>query len=153
MNKDIVIQLSKGPQDLANIRHLRYEILRKPHALPTSGTHFPGDENESTVHVLALHYSKLIGCATLLVDDSPDIQLRGMAVANQWQRKGIGQQIVESAKNIAIEKNKNLWCNARFLAIGFYERQGWIQSGEFFEVPIIGPHIVMKWMQSQENIV
>jgi GNAT superfamily N-acetyltransferase len=152
MNKDIVIQLATGAQDLANIRRLRYEILRKPLAMPTSGSHFPGDENESTVHVLALHNAELIGCATLFIDDSPDIQLRGMAVANDWQRNGVGQRIVESAKKIAMEKDKNLWCNARFLAIGFYERQDWIQSGEFFEVPIVGPHIVMKWMRSSRNI-
>jgi len=89
----------------------------------------------------------------LLIDVSPDIQLRGMAVANQWQRHGVGQRIVESAENIAIERGKNLWCNARFSAIGFYERQGWNQSGEFFEVPMIGKHIVMKWTRTLVKIV
>ena len=153
MNSDIVIQLSTGGQDLADIWKLRFEILRKPLSMPTSGTLFPGDEHESTIHVLAWRHAELIGCATLLIDDSPDIQLRGMAVAKEWQSRGIGQRIVESAKNIAIEKGKNLWCNARFPAIGFYERQGWNQSGDFFEVPMIGKHIVMKWTRTLVNSV
>lgn len=153
MKKDIVIELSSGNRDLAEIRNLRYEILRKPLSMPTSGTIFHGDEDVSTIHVLARHELELIGCATLLVDDSGDIQLRGMAVANDWQRHGIGQRIVDAAKNIAIESGKDLWCNARRLAIGFYERQGWVQSGEFFDVPIVGPHIVMKWTRTSGKIL
>ena len=153
MNTDIVIQLSLGGQDLAAIRNLRFEILRKPLSMPTSGTLFPGDDEESTIHVLAWRHAELIGCATLLIDDSPDIQLRGMAVAKEWQSHGVGQRIVESAKDIAIEKGKNLWCNARRSAIGFYERQGWTQSGEFSEVPIVGKHIVMNWTRTLANIV
>jgi len=153
MNSDIVIQLSLGGQDLADIRNLRFEILRKPLSMPTSGTLFPGDEEESTIHILARRHAELIGCATLLIDDSPDIQLRGMAVAKEWQSHGIGQRIVESAKDMAIQKGKDLWCNARFSAIGFYERHGWNPSGEFFEVPIVGKHIVMKWTRTLVNIV
>ena len=77
-----------------------------------------------------------------------------MSVVVEYLSGELGQvtRIVESAKNIAMRKAKNLWCNARFLAIGFYERQDWIQSGELFEVPILGPHIVMKWMRSSGNI-
>ena len=151
MNEDVVIQQSFGDRELARIRDLRYEILRKPLGMPISGTIFPGDEKESTIHLLALSDAELIGCASLFVDESDAVQLRGMAVASQWQRRGIGNRIVETAKEIAISKGKTLWCNARFPAIGFYERQGWIQSGPFFEIPIVGPHIVMKWTVNSKN--
>ena len=145
MSQPFVIQQSLGDHEIARIRDLRYEILRKPLGMPIAGTNFPGDENPSTIHLIVFSDTELIACATLLIDDSDAIQLRGMAVARQWQRCGIGHSIVESAKDIATSKNKSLWCNARSPAIGFYERQGWIQSGNFFDVPIIGPHIVMKW--------
>ncbi|MCY2985175.1 MAG: GNAT family N-acetyltransferase [Planctomycetota bacterium] len=145
MLKDIVIQHSFGDQELARIRSLRFEILRKPLGLPVSGAVFPGDEDQTTLHILASSKSDLIGCATLMIGDSSSIQLRGMAVANDWQSKGVGQLIVSNAKSIAIERSKTLWCNARFPAIGFYERQGWKPYGDFFEIPVIGPHIVMKW--------
>jgi [ribosomal protein S5]-alanine N-acetyltransferase len=153
MLRDIVIQHSFGDQELARIRSLRYEILRKPLGLPTSGAIFPGDEEQSTLHILASNKSDLVGCASLMISDSSAIQLRGMAVANDWQRKGVGQLIVSTAKSIALEKSKTLWCNARFPAIGFYERLGWKQSGDFFEIPVIGPHIVMKWSGIEENEV
>ncbi len=151
MSQDVVIQQSFGDRELARIRSLRYEILRKPLGMPPSGTIFPGDENESTIHLLALFENELIGCTSLFVDDSDAIQLRGMAVVRQCQRRGIGNRIVETAKKIAISKGKSLWCNARFPAIGFYERQRWIQSGPFFDIPIVGPHIVMKWTGNSEN--
>ena len=145
MSQPFVIQQSLGDHEIARIRDLRYEILRKPLGMPIAGTNFPGDENPSTIHLIVFSDTELIACATLLIDDSDAIQIRGMAVARQWQRCGIGHSIVESAKDIATSKIKSLWCNARSPAIGFYERQGWIQSGNFFDVPIIGPHIVMKW--------
>ncbi len=151
MLKDIVIQHSFGDQDLDRIRSLRYEILRKPLGMPATGAIFPGDEDQTTLHILASTKSDLIGCATLMIGDSTAIQLRGMAVANDWQRKGVGQLIVSNAKSIAKEKSKSLWCNARFPAIGFYERLGWKQTGDFFEIPVIGPHIVMKWPGIEEN--
>ena len=145
MSQHISIEQSLGDHEIARIRNLRYEILRKPLGMPIAGTIFPGDENPTTIHILAFSNEVLIGCATLLIDNSNAIQLRGMAVASNWQRCGIGQRIVENAKDVAISKTKTLWCNARFPSIGFYERQGWIQSGAYFDVPIIGPHILMKW--------
>jgi len=151
MLKDIQIQQSMGDLELARIRNLRYEILRKPLALPSSDAVFPGDEDQNTLHILAFSNVDLIGCATLMMGDSNAIQLRGMAIANVWQRNGVGQLIVSAAKSIAIAKSKSLWCNARFPAIGFYERQGWTQSGDFFHIPVIGPHIVMKWPGIEKN--
>ena len=113
--------------------------------MPASGAIFPGDEEPTTLHLLAIANSELIGCATLIANESNAMQLRGMAVAMDWQRKGVGQRIVSVAKTTASEKDMTLWCNARFPAIGFYERQGWLQSGSVFDVPNIGPHMVMKW--------
>ena len=153
MLKDIEIQNSFGDQELDRVRSLRYEILRKPLGMPASGAVFPGDEDHTTLHLLAFSKSDLIGCATLMIGDSSAIQLRGMAVAQDWQRKGVGQLIVSTAQSIAVEKSKTLWCNARFPAIGFYERQGWKSDGDFFEIPVIGPHIVMKWPGIEKNNV
>ncbi len=145
MSDVIVIQQTFGACELARIRVLRYEILRKPHKMPPSSAAFPGDENESTLHLIALFQAELIGCSTLLIDDSDAIQLRGMAVARHWQRRGIGHRMVETAQDIATTQKKTLRCNARCSASGFYERHGWVQSGSMFDVPGIGHHIVMNW--------
>ena len=152
MSRDIAIQKSFGVRELARVRDLRYEILRKPHGMPISSASFPGDENESTIHILALSDEELVGCASLYVDGSDAIQLRGMAVAIDWQRQGVGRRIGETIKDIATSQGKTLWCNARSSAIGFYERQGWVKSGPFFDVPVIGQHIVMNWSGIVKNI-
>jgi hypothetical protein len=36
-----------------------------------------------------------------------------------------------------------VWCNARTPARGFYERAGFAVEGEEFELPEIGPHVLM----------
>ena len=36
-----------------------------------------------------------------------------------------------------------LWCNARLIAVPFYERMGLTAVGDLFEMPEIGPHYVM----------
>ncbi|MFK7789853.1 MAG: hypothetical protein AB8C95_10235, partial [Phycisphaeraceae bacterium] len=41
------------------------------------------------------------------------------------------------------EQPMSLWCNARTSASGYYERLCFIQHGDLFEIPDIGPHAVM----------
>lgn len=151
MSEDIVIKPSLGGRDLEKIRDLRYEILRKPLGLTYASTLFSGDDSANTIHLLALAQDELVGVASLLVDGFDSIQLRGMAVALPLQRSGVGKRIVEAAKHIAVEQNRSMWCKSRLEAIGFYERQGWCRSGDFFDIPEIGPHIVMKWTGILKN--
>jgi GNAT superfamily N-acetyltransferase len=156
------IEKSSGAKEMQLIQNLRYEILRKPLGMPASSAIFAGDELETTVHLLAYGDEQLVGCATLLVDGpSPPscirtsvsshkyIQLRGMAVSASLQGKGIGKTILESAHQEAKMHGSDLWCNARSSAISFYASQGWYTSGEHFEIPIIGSHIVMEWKQNR----
>jgi len=144
-----VVQLTQsyGAADLEQIQALRYEVLRKPLGLPVSTALFEGDNVASTVHLLAFGCEGLVGCATLLTDLlKPQIQLRGMAVRPELQGKGIGKQIVDLSKRLAKEKVCSLWCNARESAVDFYTKQGWTIQSDFFDVPVIGKHVVMSWM-------
>ena len=137
---------SFGGHELKHVVQLRYEILRKPLGLPASSAVFAGDEFDSTLHILAKSNGGLIGCATILPNDlEKRIQLRGMAVALDKQGLGIGKRMLDEAKAIAKERCQLLWCNARFSAIGFYESQGLVQCGPFFEIPGIGEHVAMEY--------
>jgi predicted GNAT family N-acyltransferase len=141
----ISIRLSFGVEELHGVLALRYDILRKPHGLPFESASFPNDENPTTCHFLAFQNHELVGCVSVLWNSSEDsAQLRGMAVSGGHQRNGIGRCLLQAAHQAAIEKRKSLWCNARFSAIGFYEKHGWIPDGPFFDVPVIGQHVVMK---------
>jgi predicted GNAT family N-acyltransferase len=125
---------------------LRQRILR-PHQRvaeavfegDTTGTHFAAFEPDSTI----------VGVASLLRESSEDEpycwRLRGMAVDEARQQSGIGGAIISGVVDFVARNGGGLlWCNARLSAVGFYQRFGFVEVGEVFEEPIIGPHIQME---------
>ena len=55
------------------------------------------------------------------------------------------QALLEHAK---AQDAELVWCNARVPALSLYERSGFVAASEQFEVPQIGPHVVMEWRQA-----
>ena len=71
-------------------------------------------------------------------------RLRAMATSSKVRGENFGKLLIE----FAIEELKNrkvdlLWCDARKVALGFYEKMGFNVIGDFYEIPIIGPHKLM----------
>jgi hypothetical protein len=53
-------------------------------------------------------------------------------------------KLVEEAKRRIADMGYDvLWCDARKVALGFYERLGFDRIDEWYEVPLIGPHQLM----------
>lgn len=150
---------SYGTEQLDVVRHLRYEVLRRPLGMPFEATLFDGDDFLSTQHLIAfdaigLDHGRPIGCLTLLIPDSsmvaPDprpikVQLRGMAVLDLAQGRGIGSRMLCEAHQLASSRGWHLWCNARQSAVPFYAKNGWRIQGEPFWIPTIGMHFAMGW--------
>jgi L-Ala-D/L-Glu epimerase len=146
MNSNLLILETQGQMHLPRIEELRYRILRQPLAMARSTASFPEDLLESTTHVIALDGEALIACATLLNDPAKQrIQLRGMAVHQEQQGRGIGALILHRIHTVSQRLGGQLWCNARQSAVGFYEKNGWAKVESFFDVPVLGPHIIMEW--------
>jgi predicted GNAT family N-acyltransferase len=125
---------------------LRHQVLRQ--GLPRQAAWFEGDDHTEAMHVGAYDGQKLIGCATLhpsTWEDQPAWQLRGMAVAEECRRAGVGRRLLEFIDSqIAQNPSRRvLWCNARVPAAGFYQKMGWIVVSEIFEIPTAGPHYRM----------
>ena len=125
---------------------LRHAILRPTE--PLSACHYPLDG--SSIHLGAFRDGKLLGVATAhaeLKSDFPyrkQYRLRGMAVLSEVQGQGVGKEIlVELLASLAAMEIPFLWCNAREIAIPFYERLGFQILGDFFDIPNIGRHKVM----------
>lgn len=76
-------------------------------------------------------------------------RLRGMAVRKDLQGQGIGALVLDALlDHVAAEGGNLLWCNARVSALGFYERAGFKAWGDEWELPVIGPHVVMwRWIE------
>ena len=74
-------------------------------------------------------------------------QLRGAATREGHRGIGIGGTVIEAALAAWRESPpviRPLWCNARIAARTFYERHGFVQISEPFDVEGVGTHIRMQ---------
>lgn len=79
---------------------LREEILRKPIGLSLKNEDLSGDALDTIL--IAENGDELLGCVMLHPTESKDkLKLRQMAVADNWQGKGIGCMLVGPQKAIA----------------------------------------------------
>lgn len=107
--------------------------------------YFPGDNAVDTLHVGILEDDVCIGCATLMYSEwesKPAWQLRGMAVAHDKQKKGIGREILRFLDATLPEQApaQGIWCNARETAVPFYVKNGFTIESDRFIIDNVGPH-------------
>ena len=121
---------------------LRNDILRKPLGLSFTPADFQKEQQD--ILIGAFEVNKIVGCCVLTKVNKRTIQLRQMAVNNEFQGKGVGKKIVQYAEKIAQEeKYETIMMHARSVAVSFYKKLGYaIEGNEFMEVSI--PHFMMK---------
>lgn len=134
--------------DVKSILNIRHQVLRQ--GQPLSSCHFKGDNLSSTFHYAAYKQDEIVGCISIMQNAHDDIkdnnayQLRGMAVLEQYQGQKIGQQLLFHAEQHLVSKNiKLVWCNVRIKAIPFYSKNQYHQIGDEFNIPEVGPHVLM----------
>lgn len=134
--------------ELRVIRQLRHDLLR-PHQEPWEIV-FEGDDAHDTLHVGAFNEDVLVGIASVMRESPPGDEdpnawrLRGMATVPAVRGQGYGGALLERCLRHAIDRGGDLaWCTARVPAAGFYRRYAFESVGEVFDVPSIGPHILM----------
>jgi GNAT superfamily N-acetyltransferase len=143
------------------ILDLRHRILRA--GLPPESACFEGDEEQTTLHLAAFVAEPsgradhpAAGCLSLMLNSfeaEPAWQLRGMAVDEAHQGRGLGRELLERAEAAAASDGKTglLWCNARLPAAGFYQKHGWAIVSDVFEIPTAGPHVKMSKRLKRAN--
>ncbi len=138
---------------LEEIIALRTRVLR-PHFSESQLANFDGDTDPDTSHFAYERDGEIVGVLTVRIADAPEsvtvsgpsCQIRGMAIAPEFQGQGIGGRLMSFAlTRFALQhpEIKTAWCNARLSAEDFYARYGWTPTGDVFDVPQIGPHVVM----------
>ncbi len=130
---------------------VRQPVLRP--GKPVESCIFEGDDLETTTHLGLYNNSKLAGIVSIfaschkLFPQVGQFQLRGMAVLDEFQKKGYGERLVSEAECCIKEQNGSLiWFNAREAAVDFYKKMGYEIVGDAFDIPTIGIHFVMKKM-------
>ena len=135
--------------DAGVTRELRRAVLR-PHWAP--GARMPGDDADGARHLAAFDGGEVVGACVLLPRPyplRPDVsgawQLRGMAVAPERQRAGIGATLVAAAvAELRTAGAALVWCDARTSAVEFYRRHGFAVEGRQFRHAETGiPHLRM----------
>jgi ribosomal protein S18 acetylase RimI-like enzyme len=127
---------------------LRNVVLREGKLTPDE-CRFPSDNLQGNFHLGYFDNEKLICIASFHPQTYGEYQgvgyqLRGMATADGYKGKGIGNRLVKFAKNHLQQIGADyVWCNARQVAVKFYERLGFEIVSPQFDVPGIGPHYVM----------
>lgn len=133
---------------------LRQKILRAGQAVESC--QFENDNHKSTQHLGAFFNDKLVGILTLLRNKSDifnnksQIQLRGMAVDDEFQKQGVGRALLKEALKFK-KTNELFWCNARVSAADFYLNNAFVKVSEVFEIKDVGPHVIMKYSGNEKK--
>ncbi len=128
---------------------LRFEVLwQHKNSLNECGLEI--DDLESTFHVGAYKNEELVSIGTFLLQNNEKFKelkqyrLRAMATSPKVRGENFGKKIIEFAINELQKRNVELlWCDAREIALGFYEKMGFKTVGDFYDVPQIGLHKLM----------
>lgn len=145
-----------GHAPLSSILACRTRVLR-PHFAAGQLAHFDGDDAPDTWHGALWAHGEVMGCVTMMHRQSERIaqpprawrlardrvwQLRGMAIDARYRGRGYGAHVLEYVCE-STDAHTLIWCNARKAAINLYARAGFEIVGNEFEVPLVGPHVVM----------
>jgi GNAT superfamily N-acetyltransferase len=127
---------------------LRLRVLRPGGT--EADCHFPSDHVPGAFHVGTFVEEQCVAVGSFSPEAHADLparrpyRLRGMASAPEVRGRGAGRMLLDQAVVVLAERGCDLlWCNAREVAIPFYERMGFIGRGPLFDIPGIGPHQVM----------
>jgi GNAT superfamily N-acetyltransferase len=124
--------------DVTDIYAVRRAVLRT--GTPTDNIDWAGDRDPDTRH-LAIRddAGEVIAISTWaprpLPDEAgtPGIQLRGMAVSPDHQRRGLGGALIAAGVADARQRGAQLvWANARDTALPFYVANGFEVVGDGF---------------------
>ena len=143
MENVVIKQLSVDHPDYYQVYNLREEILRKPIGLSLKDEDLTQDRLD--ILLAAFSNDKVIGCVMLQPTvDEKIVKLRQMAVAEEWQGKGIGKKIVTASEELLKGRGtEKIVLHARSHAEGFYAGMGYHKTGDTFtEVGI--PHVKME---------
>jgi GNAT superfamily N-acetyltransferase len=134
--------IDHGSPEYLQMVQLRNDILRKPLGLTFQPEEL--EKEKEDILIGAFEEDKMLGCCMLIKTEPGTVRLRQMAVLNNLQGKGIGRALMQFAENIARDRGyRRITMHARKSATGFYEKLGYVISGdEFVEVTL--PHVTME---------
>jgi GNAT superfamily N-acetyltransferase len=131
-----------GEVPISATRMLRQSVLR-PHETVEQ---IAGDEPAEAFAAGGFDGERLIAVGIVAPSGEPGRwKVRGMATAPGERGRGVGRGVLDALlEHARTHGGTRVWCNARVPAKSFYERAGFHACSDVFDVPPIGPHLVME---------
>jgi len=123
-------------------------VLRPHEAFEQIASSEPAD----AFAVAAFDAEELVAVGLVAPDGQPGgWRIRGMATAPAARGRGAGTAVLDALLAHALAHGaRRIWCNARTPARSLYERAGLRVISEEFELPMIGPHVVMELLRPSD---
>ena len=130
-------------------RLLRHRVLW-PHLPSPDVCVIDIDNREDAFHVGVFDHERLVSIGSFFAMESPRLEmklqyrLRAMATDPDYRRMHAGRLLIDFAvERLRNENIQVLWCDARLIAVPFYESLGFNKEPDVYDVPLIGPHHFM----------
>ena len=139
------------PAPLDEVRVLRHLVLR-PHQRPEQII-YEHDDDTDALHLGAYVDGALVAIASVTREPAPPVlrasgdawRIRGMATLTEHRGGGVGGELLERCVDHARSNGATLvWLNGRTPARAFYQRHGFAVTGDVFEPPNLGPHLLFS---------
>jgi N-acetylglutamate synthase-like GNAT family acetyltransferase len=141
----VVIRSPKTKEDFKAYYALRFHVLREP-----LGQH-PGSEKDDyepiSIHYMAVDekINEIVGVIKLFEKEPGVGQFSHVAVAEHYQRKGVGRLLINTVEQKSRELGYHkLGTLTRLTATGFYERCGYKPMGI---TGVLFGKLQMMWME------
>ena len=106
--------------------NLRYEILRKPWGQPKGSERDDGEDMSNHRMIIDEKTGNALAVGRLQFNSEDEAQIRYMAVADEFQGKGLGGRIISTLEDIAREQGiHQIILSAREKALQFYKNNGY----------------------------
>lgn len=140
-----VVRIVEYPSPLLTAAiDLRFRVLHEPFGVERDDDW--NDQDRASTHVVATVEDDVIGYARLIAEEGGKTgQIRQVAVAPEWERRGVGTALIQGAIDEAGRLGMaDVWLNARLTAVPFYEKLGFkVTSGVFRTPRTYLPHVRM----------
>ncbi len=138
-----ILQIEFGTPAFDEAVQLRYDVLRRPLGLTFTEEQLSAEYDQ--LHLAAYSDAAvLVGYLNLTPQDAQVVKMRQVAVAPTWQRKGVGNALVQASEELAQQLGfTQMVLHARETAVPFYNALGYNSVGTQFEEVGI-PHFRME---------
>lgn len=107
---------------------LRWEVLLKPQGIPPEME--MTTQEEKSLHLIALHQKKLVGCILFYPESETKGRLYHMALSEEYQGKGFGRKLISTLERALMGRGiKEVYLDTPQDRVGFYIRMGYQMEG------------------------